>query len=173
MLAELIDGVLHLQPRPARRHVLASSRIGARILTAFDSDSEGDGSGGWVILDEPELHLSGDIVVPDLAGWRTERYDASDDDGAYHTVAPDWCCEVLSPSTQGHDRIVKSSIYAREGVGTFWVVHPTERWIEAFERMPSGQWALIGVFAGQGEARIRPFHELALPLDRLWGPKVR
>ena len=31
------------------------------------------GPGGWYILDEPELHLGEEILVPDLAGWRRER----------------------------------------------------------------------------------------------------
>jgi hypothetical protein len=31
------------------------------------------GPGGWVLLDEPELHLGEDIVVPDMGGWRRER----------------------------------------------------------------------------------------------------
>ena len=37
------------------------------------------GPGGWVILDEPELHLGRrpDKLVPDLAGWRRERMPAA------------------------------------------------------------------------------------------------
>jgi len=70
--------------------------------------------GGWIILFAPELHLGDDIVVPDLAGWRRTRMPAAPQE-AYLTLAPDWVCEVLSPSTAHLDRFRKLPIYARTG----------------------------------------------------------
>jgi len=32
------------------------------------------------------------------------------------TMAPDWVCEILSPSTERIDRLKKLRIYAREGI---------------------------------------------------------
>lgn len=54
---------------------------------------------------EPELHLGSDILVPDLAGWRREHLPTIKDTPPYFTLAPDWICEVLSPSTYRLDRI--------------------------------------------------------------------
>ena len=100
MVAEVIDGALHTQPRPAMPHAWASSGLGARINPPFNY---GDGGpGGWWIVDEPELHLGEDILVPDLAGWRRERMPDYPDT-AYVTLAPDWACEVLSPGTRKLD----------------------------------------------------------------------
>ena len=94
LVAEVIDGALHTQPRPAPRHAWASSGLGARINPPFNY---GDGGpGGWWIVDEPELHLGEDILVPDLAGWRRERMPDYPDT-AWFAIAPDWVCEVLSP----------------------------------------------------------------------------
>ena len=31
------------------------------------------GPGGWQLLVEVEVHLRGDVLVPDLAGWRSDR----------------------------------------------------------------------------------------------------
>ena len=56
-----------------------------------------------MILNEPELHLGRDVVVPDLAGWRLERMPELPET-AYFELAPDWVCEVLSPSTEAYDR---------------------------------------------------------------------
>lgn len=78
------------------------------------------GPGGWIILDEPELHLHGDALVPDLGGWRRERMPELPKVAAFE-LAPDWVCEVLSPSTQGHDRVRKMRVYTREGVGHVWL----------------------------------------------------
>lgn len=79
------------------------------------------GPGGWIILDEPELHLHGDILVPDIAGWRRERMPALPEGSAFD-LAPDWVCEVLSPSTASIDRTEKLPIYARERLAHVWSV---------------------------------------------------
>jgi Uma2 family endonuclease len=68
-----------------------------------------------MILYEPELHLAEDILVPDLAGWHRERMPEVPST-AFVTLSPDWVCEVLSPSTQGIDRVRKSRIHPRERV---------------------------------------------------------
>lgn len=44
---------------------------GGRLSGPFDEGR--GGPGGWIILDEPELHLSEDVLLPDLAGWHRER----------------------------------------------------------------------------------------------------
>src|SRR5258708_7386338 len=71
LVAEIISGELRVQPRPAPKHTRSASRLGQRIGPPFDGGI--GGPGGWWILDEPELHLGADIVVPHLAGWRLER----------------------------------------------------------------------------------------------------
>src|SRR5262249_18078856 len=55
MVAEILDGELHTMSRPARPHTRAASRLGIEIGGPFDAGR--GGPGGWVILDEPELHL--------------------------------------------------------------------------------------------------------------------
>ena len=73
-MGEIIDGELIVSPRPAPRHARASSSLGIGIGGPFDYGR--GGPGGWIILDEPELHLDPQILVPDLAGWRRERMPA-------------------------------------------------------------------------------------------------
>ena len=112
MVAEIIGGTLHTHPRPSPRHAVASSRLGIELGGPFDRGR--GGPGGWWIVDESELHLGEEILVPDLAGWRRERTPELPDT-AYFTLAPDWTCEVLSASTRKLDLVRKRPIYAREG----------------------------------------------------------
>ena len=70
LVAEILDGRLHTHPRPAPRHARSSSALTGKLFDPYDS-GEG-GPGGWWILDEPELHLGKQVMVPDLAGWRRE-----------------------------------------------------------------------------------------------------
>ena len=95
MIAQVIAGELRLQPRPAMRHAAAASALGEELGPPFKRGR--GGPGGWLIIDEPELHLGDDIVVPDLAGWRRERL-AVLPDTAYVELAPDWLCIIAPPA---------------------------------------------------------------------------
>ncbi len=163
-VAEVIEGTLYLNPRPASRHTRASSVLGSSIGTPYDYDSSGPG--GWWILDEPELHLDEDILVPDLAGWRRERMPEYPD-VKYFTLAPDWVCEVLSPSTRAVDQGLKRAIYAREGVTWLWFVDPDVRTLEAFE-LRDGQWLLLKTLTENDAVSLPPFEAISFSLGDLW-----
>ena len=164
-VAEIVDGTLHTHPRPAGPHTLAASSLGADLSTPFQF-GRGGGPGGWWILDEPELHLGDDILVPDLAGWRRERMPEVPDT-AWFTLAPDWVCEVLSASTRKLDLHGKRPIYAREAVRHLWLVDPTAHTLEAFE-LRDGQWVPIGAAQDDAPVRIPPFDAITFGLADLW-----
>lgn len=174
MTAQVIEGELHLQPRPRRRHLRAASSLGGFLSGAFDLGIHGPG--GWVILDEPELHLGPgpDIVVPDLAGWRDERYPGDpDDDDPFFTVAPDWACEILSQSTARLDRMRKVPIYAREGITNVWLVDPRDRTVEVL-RLHEGRYVLVGPPGADDESFIlEPFEAVPILSACLWGRRTR
>jgi Uma2 family endonuclease len=164
LVAEILDGELYTTPRPAPRHAAASSGIGGMVWAPFDGGR--GGPGGWRILDEPELHLGHDIVVPDLAGWRRERLPRLPDE-AYFTLAPDWACEVLSPSTAAMDRVKKLNVYAREQVSHVWLVDPIAQTLEVL-RLESGRWMIAGTWAGTAAVRAEPFDAIEIDLTLLW-----
>ena len=164
MVAEVIDGVLYTFPRPATPHTRASSGLGMRIGTPFDHGQ--GGPGGWWILDEPELHLGEDILVPDLAGWRRRNVPRLPS-AAFLTIVPDWVCEVLSPSTRRIDLGAKRDIYAREGVPNLWLVDPDARSLEAFE-LRGGYWVLSGRRVENQSVSLPPFDAVSFPLGSLW-----
>ena len=163
-VAEIVDGTLHTHPRPAPPHAVASSRLGIDLGGPFDRGR--GGPGGWWIIFEPELHLGDDVLVPDLAGWRRERMPELPDT-AYFTRAPDWVCEVLSPSTRKLDLHGKRPVYAREGVGHLWLVDPLDRTLEAFE-LRGGRWTLIASAKDDEPVGIRPFDAVTFSLGDLW-----
>ena len=164
MVAELVNGVLHLQPRPAIRHARAASVLGARLGGSFDLDD--DDPGGWWFLDEPELHLGDNVLVPDLAGWRRQIMPAIPDE-PYITQAPNWVCEVLSPSTQRLDRLEKQPLYAAAGVGHLWLLDPINRGLEVFE-LQATRWVLIATQKDDGAVSLPPFEAVSLSLSALW-----
>ncbi len=171
-VAELIRGTLHVMPRPAPKHARASTRLTGKLSGPFDL---GDGGpGGWVILDEPEIHFPDpmalgefDAVVPDLAGWRRERMPELPEE-AYFTLAPDWICEVLSKSTENHDRQEKMPIYAREGVGHAWLVDPIATTLEVYTLDANGRWSEPVISRDAAIVRAVPFDAIDLDLSVLW-----
>lgn len=164
-VAEIVDGELVTSPRPAVRHARASSALGVCLGGPLDLGS-GGGPGGWWILDEPELHLGPDVLVPDLAGWRRERMPVVPD-VPFIDLAPDWLCEVLSPITGRLDRVRKMPIYAREQVGHVWLIDPHPQTLEVFRR-EGERWMLVSTHGGDEKVRAEPFEAVELPLSVLW-----
>ena len=163
-VAEIVDGLLYTNPRPAAPHALASSLLGYYLTGPFQVGR--GGPGGWWIIDEPELHLGDDVLVPDIAGWRRARMPIYPET-AYFTLSPDWVCEILSPSTRKLDPEAKRPVYAREGVRHLWLVDPAERTLEAFERT-AGEWTSIATAADDEPVQIAPFEAVSFSLADLW-----
>lgn len=163
-MAEIVGGELYATPRPAPRHADACSGLGAALRGPFDRAR--GGPGGWRILFEPELHLGGDVLVPDLAGWRRERLPTLPED-AYFVLAPDWVCEVVSPATAALDRTKKLAVYAREEVPHAWLVDPLARTLEVV-RLEEDRWLIAFTAAGFEIVRAEPFAAIELDLSLLW-----
>jgi Uma2 family endonuclease len=163
MVAELVNGTLHLQPRPATKHARATVQLSGRLAPL---DGPGKSRNGWFFTFEPELHLGPDVLVPDLAGWRRERMGEFPDTPAFD-LPPDWVCEILSPSTRRFDLIEKRALYGQWQVGHIWLVDPQAETLEAFE-LRDGFWVLIGGFEADNEVRVAPFAEVGFPLSNLW-----
>jgi Uma2 family endonuclease len=164
-VAEMLTGDLYAFPRPALPHARAASVLGAMLTGRFDQGR--NGPGGWLILDEPELHFGNDVLVPDLAAWRRTRLPALPAE-AYLTLAPDWVCEVLSASTEAIDRGEKLRIYAREGVAHAWLIDPSRQTLEVLELDRRGRWLERAALEGRADVRAAPFDAIALELGALW-----
>jgi Uma2 family endonuclease len=164
LVAELIDGALVTHPRPAPRHAIAGTNLGMELGLPFQKGR--GGPGGWVFVDEPELHFGADVVVPDIAAWRVERFPGVPKT-AYFEVSPDWACEIMSPSTIRYDRGAKRIIYARAGVSFLWLLDPVEQVLEAFA-LVGEQWLLAGTATGAEDVRLPPFEAISFPLSNLF-----
>jgi Uma2 family endonuclease len=165
MVAELIEGELYASPRPAGPHTRAASALGFVLGPPFHFGN--GGPGGWWILDEPELHFDRNVLVPDLAGWRKERMPEVPTSHVF-SIAPDWVCEVVSPSSGRLDRIKKLPIYAHEGVKHAWIVDPVQQVLEV-RTLRGNDWVTRD-YDGAEPVRVPPFEEIEIDLTLVWGP---
>jgi Uma2 family endonuclease len=168
-VAEIIDGELVVSPRPASPHTHAATVIGVDVAGPFHRDpSDPDGPGGWWIALEPELHFGDDVLVPDWAGWRRERMPVFPN-VPFFTLAPDWVCEVISPSTGRIDRSRKMRLYAQAGIPHLWFVDPLAQTVEVY-RLEAGRWVVVVNHGGDDVVRVEPFESVEMRLVRWWPP---
>lgn len=166
LTAEILDGQLYTEPRPAPAHGLAASNLGAELIGPY-SRGRG-GPGGWWIIDEPEVHFrhKTEVVVPDVAGWRRERLAAMPKQGHIATV-PDWVCEVLSPSTRSKDREIKMPLFARYAVPYVWLLDPSTTTLETYE-LRGSELVQTGIFGPESVPAAAPFEAARFRVGDLW-----
>jgi Uma2 family endonuclease len=156
---ELLDGVLYSSPRPKWIHTLVQQVLSEMLRDALRAAS-GELPVRWRIFQEPELRLTGDAFVPDLAAWRTPvPLPAAH---GYMTTVPPWVSEVLSPSNLQQDWSRKVPAYFRHGVQHVWLVDARQRELHVLERGGTGTR-----HAGDVLVRPAPFGVL-LNLADLW-----
>jgi Uma2 family endonuclease len=163
--AEIIDGTLHVNPRPSVEHQVANGALTAFIGVPYMYHGDGGGPDGWWILSEPGVRVQvKEEFAPDHAGWRRSKLPFLP---SIITTAPDWVCEILSPGkAESYDRDQKAPFYARLGVEWLWLVDVVRRDVEVYQ-LRSGAFIRIPVALGS-EARLPPFEHIALPMDRFW-----
>jgi Uma2 family endonuclease len=162
--AEIIGGELYVFPRPASPQVHATSELIYELVGPFMRGR--GGLGGWWIFFGPELHFGGDILVPDIAGWRYERMPEIPD-APHFELAPDWLCETLSQSSAKIDLSLKLPLYAQVGVKNVWLVDPEKLTVETF-RCEAGRCSPLQVFSDSDRIRAEPFAEVEIDLSVLW-----
>lgn len=173
-VAELIEGTLYVFPRPAFPHLNAELGVGEALRGPFQRGR--GGPGGWWIVVEPEVHFPDasapkgfHAVAPDLAGWRVERMPEPPKT-AYSSLAPDWVCEVISPSTEDHDRDTKMPLYAAHGVPWAWIVDPIARTLEVYALGARRRWRKPVIHKGDARMHAPPFGAIEFNLADLWVP---
>jgi Uma2 family endonuclease len=164
LIAEIIDGVLYASPRPAPRHAGAATNLTLALSTLSEG---GGGPGGWRFFHEPELHLGLDTLVPDIAAWRIERMPQFPKI-AFFTLAPDWVCEVQSPSNSRPARENKLRVYARHGVPHAWLVDPKPKTLEVLS-LDGSNWRRHATYSAHDRVRAIPFDSVNIGLAYLWG----
>lgn len=166
--AELINGEIFLMaPSPSRGH----QGISVELTRQFANYLEGKKCKAYhapfdVRLFEKEGDAPEDVdtvVEPDLV----VICDPSKLDDRGCKGAPDMVVEILSPSTQRHDRLVKLGLYQRAGVREYWIVSPEEQTVQVFLRQ-DGSLQLHEVYDRQGVAKVNVLDGCFIELSKVF-----
>ena len=120
---EILDGQLVRKTMPNGHHGMVQGRL-RELLGGYDDGSLHRQRGGWWLMSEVEILLPwGQVVRPDLAGWRCERLPEVTTEFPLR-LRPDWICEVVSPSDTAEEVEANVFEYLAAGTAAVWVVYP-------------------------------------------------
>ena len=161
---ELRDGELVMVPSPSMRHQRIVGRLHAVLLGHIT-----DGGLGELFMAPSDVVVwdggQRNVVQPDVLFISTEREHILTE--ANVQGAPDLVVEVLSPSTESVDRGYKRELYARHGVGEYWLVDPDARTVTVL-RLGDGEYETAGTY-GPGQALASPTLEgLTIDVDEVF-----
>ena len=103
------------------------------------------------------------VVEPDLSVI-CDR-DKLDDQGC--KGAPDLVIEILSPSTQRHDRLTKLNLYQRAGVYEYWIVDPESRIVQVM-LLEDGLYRVADVCTAQDVIKVNTLEGCYLELEKVF-----
>lgn len=165
---ELVNGQLIRKASPSGEHGDAQAGVVGAIRQPFQRKPGGGGPGGWWIATEVEVLLdTGDVVRPDVLGWRRETC-AARPTGTPVRARPDWICEVVSPQNATDDTVRKLRLYQRVAVPHYWIVDPREATLTVMRWSHEGFVTLLRAERGE-VVRAEPFDAVDLIIGTLFG----
>jgi len=165
---EFVAGELIEKAAPTGEHGDAQAGIVGAVRPAFQRRSGGSGPGGWWIVTEVEVLLdTGDVVRPDVLGWRREHCPERPV-GTPIRVRPDWICEVVSPSDAKNDTIKKLRLYHQVAVPHYWIVDPRDSTLTVMRWSQAGYVTLMRAERAE-VVRAEPFDAIELAVGTLFG----
>jgi len=165
---EIISGEAFLMTAPSTRHQEISFEIGRQLGNFLEGkqcrvypapfgvrlfERDGDAPDGVDTLVEPDIS-----VVCDKN--KLDRYGCKG--------APELIVEVLSPSTQRHDRLVKLNLYQRAGVREYWIVSPEEMTVQVMLRDGGGVLQPHEVYGREDIARVNVLEGCFIDLEKVF-----
>lgn len=160
---ELIDGVLVQVEVPGRRHEKVVVGLVAPLVSWARANDAGEAfaSGYKVRITDRRG------VMPDVQFISKEKIPLLDEKGLSRG-APDLVVEVISPSSQRYDRVIKLGWYAAVGVREYWLVDPIARTLERLVLGAEGKFSIADSLADDAIFEPGSFPGLSIPLADLW-----
>ena len=103
------------------------------------------------------------VVEPDI----TVVCDHSKLDDQGCKGAPDLVIEILSLSTQRHDRLTKLNLYQRAGVGEYWIVTPVDRTVQVM-LLEKGLYRVADICTAQDVIKVNSLEGCYLELEKVF-----
>ena len=158
---ELFEGELSVTPAPGTRHQVVTGNLFVTVRQHVLAKGL-----GTVLISPLDCILSDTSVVePDIVFVDAQHASRVSERGI--EGAPTLAVEVLSPSSERTDRGRKLDLYARHGIGHYWIVDPVGRTIDGYV-LEASAYRVAARLAGEKPAALPPFDDLVLDPVELW-----
>jgi Uma2 family endonuclease len=157
---ELVDGELLVSPAPRFEHQVVVRDLFLLVHAYVKQHQLGDTFGmaadlslraGQVV--QPDVFVLPQVYEPSTTEWED-------------VAVPLLVVEVLSPSTERYDRIVKRGAYQRAGVATYWIVDLDAQHVEVWTPEAESPVIVTGELVWQPDGKV---DALKISLGRLFG----
>lgn len=165
---EIINGEAFMMAPPSRVHQEISVAITAQLYNYLEGkrckvypapfgvrlfEQDGDSPEDVDTMVEPDISVVCDKNKLDEHGCKG---------------APDLIVEILSPSTQRHDRLVKLGLYQKAGVREYWTVNPEDKTVQVMLRDESGVLQLHEVYGRDSVAKVNVLNGCFIELGKVF-----
>lgn len=165
---EIIDGEAVMMAPPSRVHQEICFEIGRQLGNYLEGkrckvypapfgvrlfEKDGDTPDDVDTMVEPDISVVCDMGKLDDHGCKG---------------APDMVVEVLSPSTQRHDQLVKLGLYQRAGVREYWIVDPENKTVRVMLQDNGGVLQLHEVYDRECVAKVNVLDGCFIELGKVF-----
>jgi Uma2 family endonuclease len=165
---ELLAGEIVRRADPSGEHGSAQVGVVRALAPPYQRRAGGGGPGGWWILTEVEILLeTGDVVRPDVVGFRRERCPERPT-GIPIAMRPDFACEIVSQSNAHIDTVKKLRLYHQVGLPHYWLVDPHDFTLTVMRHSADGYVTLLRAERHE-VVRAEPFDAIKIPVCTLFG----
>ena len=161
---ELLDGALVVLPTPN----IAHQRVLGDLSFALH-DFVREKRVGEVFLRVAVVFADTNVVEPDITFVSASRMDIVESDNI--RGAPDLVVEIISPSNPERDVVRKRDIYARNGVGEYWIVDPEARSIRVMT-LEGSTYSIIGEYEAGDQLTSAALKGLGLGVEGVFAAPV-
>jgi Uma2 family endonuclease len=165
---ELINGVAYnMSHAPSRRHQLISSELYVQIKNFLEkTQSRCEAYYAPFDVRFPEGAHDDEIidaVQPDIVVvCDSDKLDEKGCQGA-----PDFIVEILSPSTEHKDCVIKRSLYEKNRVKEYWIIDPSNNLVTVYQLDEFG-YGKPSIYAGKDRLSVKTLHGLEIDLDKVF-----
>ncbi|QGU94409.1 Uma2 family endonuclease [Clostridium bovifaecis] len=164
-LMEFIDGTVYMSPSPSTKH----QRISGRLYVELFNYLEGKGCEVFdapfdIVLHKEDIEED-KIVIPDLSvigdksGLNEQNYKG----------VPTLIVEILSPSNQSHDLVLKLNLYMQYGVKEYWIVNPMLDSIQVYSLDENGGYIQKDNKVSKGVINSKVLEGFKVDVEKIFG----
>ncbi|MGL5616088.1 MAG: Uma2 family endonuclease [Sarcina sp.] len=156
---EFINGIIMMSPSPSIAHQRISGNLYFELRKYLNGKKCDVFSAPTDILlvknNEKNLVIPDLSVICDKTGFTNNQYIG----------IPSLMIEILSPSNQSYDLIVKLDMYMRYGVKEYWIVNPMKKSLTIFALDEAGGYEQYCVLHETGTIESKLFFDFKITME--------